>query len=297
MKDLGICILTLKSKEKVLACLTSLFKNTHEIDLDVIVVDNHSQDGTVEAIRSQFPNVRLLVNEANLGYSKAVNQGLKALDARYYVLLNPDTIVLDQAFNHLVKFMDENPEVGICSPKVLNRDGSVQYQARRGEARPWHVVSYFLGLPRLFPKDPRFSGYLLTHLDNDKVTEVHGVSGSCMMIRKTVIDQVGYLDERYFAYQEDADYCFQARLAGWKIYYVPQAEVIHYGGQGGSSINPYFSSYHWHRSYFLYYQKNLAKDYPFWFHPFYYLAMLLKLLIALIGLIFGKEKVVGTRKP
>lgn len=297
MKDLGICILTLKSRERVLACLASLFEETRDLDIDVVVVDNHSQDGTVEAIRAQFPKVRLIVNDANLGYSKAVNQGLRELKARYYVLLNPDTIVLASAFNHLIRFMDENPEAGICSPRVLNQDGSVQYQARRGEARPWDVFSYFSGLSKLFPNDPRFSGYLLTHIDNSKITEVKAVSGSCMMIRKEVIDQIGYLDERYFAYQEDTDYCFHARQAGWKVYYVPQAEVIHYGGQGGSNINPYFSSYHWHRSYFLYYQKYLAKDYPFWFHPIYYFAMVVKFLSAMIGLIFGKEKVVGTRKP
>jgi GT2 family glycosyltransferase len=297
MKDLGICILTLKSKEKVLACLTSLFEQTRNLDMDVIVVDNHSQDGTVEQIRAQFPDVRLIVNDNNLGYSKAVNQGLRALEARYYVLLNPDTIVLDMAFNHLVQFMDENPEVGICSPKVLNQDGTIQYQSRRGEARPWDVFSYFSGLSKLFPKDPRFSGYLLTHIDNEKVNEVGAVSGSCMMIRNDVIAQIGYLDERYFAYQEDTDYCFHARQSGWKVCYVPTAEVLHYGGQGGSNVNPYFGAYHWHRSYFLYYQKNLAKDYPFWFHPIYYLAMLLKFLIALLGLIFGKEKIAGTPKP
>jgi GT2 family glycosyltransferase len=297
MKDLGICILTLKSKEKVLACLDSLFEQTRNLDMGVVVVDNHSQDGTVEQIRAQFPSVQLIVNDNNLGYSKAVNQGLRTLDARYYVLLNPDTIVLDMAFNRLVQFMDENPEVGICSPKVLNQDGTIQYQSRRGEARPWDVFSYFSGLSKLFPKNPRFSGYLLTHIDNEKVNEVGAVSGSCMMIRNDVIAQIGYLDERYFAYQEDTDYCFHARQAGWKVCYVPTAEVLHYGGQGGSNVNPYFGAYHWHRSYFLYYQKNLAKDYPFWFHPLYYLAMLLKFLIALLGLIFGKEKVAGTPKP
>lgn len=298
MKEIGICTVTHNSKQKVLACLSSLFGQMPNLEtFDIVVVDNNSLDGTVDEIRSQFPRVRLLVNDHNCGFSKAVNQGLRVLDARYYVLLNPDTLVLDQALIRLAKFMDEHPKVGICSPRVLNQDGSVQYQARRGEARPWDVFSYFSGLSKLFPDNPRFSGYLLTHMDNNKVSEVQAVSGSCMMIRKEVIDQIGYLDERYFAYQEDTDYCFHARQAGWKVYYVPQAEVIHYGGQGGSNINPYFSSYHWHRSYFLYYQKNLAKDYPFWFHPLYYLAMLLKFLIALIGLIFGKEKVVGTRKP
>ena len=297
MNELGICILTRGSREKVLACLASLFEQTQISNLEVVVVDNDSRDGTLEEIRSQFPTVHLIANNKNLGYAKGVNQGLKILDARYFVLLNPDVIVLNGALDRLIKFMDENPTVGICAPKVLNQDGTVQYQSRRGEPRPWNVFSYFLGLSKVFPNNSRFSGYLLTHIDNDRVNEVTAVSGSCMMIRKEVIAGIGYMDERYFAYQEDTDYCVHAWQAGWKVCYVPMAEVIHYGGKGGSDINPYFGVYHWHRSYFLYYRKNLAKDYPFWFHPFYYLAMLVKLVLNLIVLFFSKKKIVGTPKP
>ena len=116
------------------------------------------------------------------------------MDAQYYLLLNPDTIILDNAMRTLLQFMDENSQAGICIPKVLNSDGTLQYQCRRGEARPWEVFSYFLGLSRLFPNDQRFTGYLLNHLDNDKINEVKAVSGSCMLIRRKVIDQIGYLD-------------------------------------------------------------------------------------------------------
>jgi GT2 family glycosyltransferase len=297
MKGLGVCILTRSSKDVVIECLNSLYEQTSGIDMDIVVVDNDSQDGTTDEIRRNFPSVKLILNSENLGYSRAVNQGLKTLDARYYVLLNPDTIILDRALLSLIQFMDENPQAGICVPKVLNSDGSLQYQCRRGEARPWEVFAYFLGLARLFPKDPRFTGYLLNHIDNDVINEVKAVSGSCMMIRDEVIEQIGYLDELYFAYQEDTDYCFQARKAGWKVYYVPLARVIHLGGKGGSGLNPYFGVYQWHRSYYLYYRKNLAGDYPFWFHPFYYFVMLVKLTINLFMVLFSREKIVGTRKP
>jgi GT2 family glycosyltransferase len=297
MKKFGICIVTLESREQVLACLGSLFQQTSSLEMDIVVVDNNSKDGTMDAIRAQFPNIHVIINNENLGYSKAVNQGLKALDARYYVLLNPDAIVTNQALSKLASFMDENSKVGICGPKVLNRDGTVQYQSRRGEARPWEVFSYFFGLAKLFPNDSRFTGYLLTHMDNDRVNEVAAVSGSCMIIRREVIEQIGFLDERYFAYQEDTDYCVQARRAGWMVCYVPMAEVIHQGGMGGSGVSPYFSAYHWHRSYYLYYRKNLAKDYPFWFHPLYYLAMFMKFATKLLSLLFSREKIAGTRKP
>lgn len=297
MMDLGICIVTRRSKDEVLACLTSLFEETQNIDLQVIVVDNDSQDGTVEEIRLKFPAVNLILNNENTGFSRAVNQGLKAMNAKYYLLLNPDAIILENSMQTLLQFMDENPMAGICIPKVLNSDGTLQYQCRRGEARPWEVFSYFLGLARLFPTDERFTGYLLNHLDNDRISEVKAVSGSCMLIRHELIEQIGYLDERYFAYQEDTDYCFQARHAGWKVYFVPTAQVIHYGGRGGSSANPYFGIYQWHRSYYLYYQKNLARDYPFWFHPFYYFVMAVKLLFGLLAAFFSRDKIVGTRKP
>lgn len=297
MKELGVCIVTRRSRDELLACLTSFFEQTKEMDTQVVVVDNDSQDGTVDAIRLKFPAVKLILNNENLGFSRAVNQGLKLLDARYYLLLNPDTVILEDSMQTIIQFMDETPDAGICIPKILNRDGSLQYQCRRGEARPWEVFSYFLGLARLFPNDQRFTGYLLNHLDNDKINEVKAVSGSCMLIRRDVVDQIGYLDERYFAYQEDTDYCIQARQAGWKVFYVPTAQVVHYGGRGGSGVNPYFGVYQWHRSYYLYYRKNLAKDYPFWFHPLYYLVMLVKMMFNLMVVLLSREKIVGTRKP
>lgn len=297
MKDLGVCIVTRSSKDVILDCLASLYEQTKDLDMEIVIVDNDSQDSTVDAVRLNFPDVKLILNSENLGYSKAVNQGLRILDARYYVLLNPDATILDRALPRLIQFMEENLQAGICIPKVMNSDGSIQLQCRRGEARPGEVFAYFLGLANRFPNDRRFTGYLLNHIDNEKINEVKAVSGSCMMIKHAVVDQIGYLDERYFAYQEDTDYCFRARQVGWKVYYVPLAQVIHLGGRGGSNINPYFGVYQWHRSYFLYYQKNLAGDYPFWFHPFYYLVMLAKLTINLIGVAFSRDKIVGTRKP
>lgn len=297
MNELGVCIVTRESKEEVIACISSLFAQSGDLDIQVVVVDNASRDHTADEISAKFPEVKLILNDGNFGFARAVNQGLKVLDAQYYLLLNPDTIILDHALQKLINFMEQSPEAGVCIPKVLNSDGTLQYQCRRGEGRPWETFSYFIGLARLFPNDQRFTGYLLNHLDNEKVGEVKAVSGSCMMIRRAVVEEIGGLDERYFAYQEDADYCIQARQAGWKVFFVPLAAVIHYGGRGGSAASPYFGVYHWHLSYFLYYRKNLAKDYPFWFHPLYYFVMLAKFIFSLVVLLFSREKIVGTRKP
>ena len=280
--DLSICIVTHNAKSLLEECLESIYANTHSIAFEIVLVDNDSRDGTSGMVSARFPHVRQIINDQNVGFIKANNQALKASNGRYVLWLNNDTVVMPGALDRLVVFMDAHPEAGICGPKVLNPDRTMQYQCRRGESRPWAVISYFLGLSKLFPKKKFFSQYLMTYKDENKSYPVAGVSGSCMLIRDEVIHQIGYLDERFFAYQEDADYCFQARQAGWLVYYVPDAEIIHYGGKGGSKIHPYRSVFEWHRSYYLYYKKNLAKDYCFLFNFLYYLGMLFKLGFAML---------------
>lgn len=137
----------------------------------------------------------------------------------------------------------------------------------------------------------------MSYKDENEIHPVAGVAGSCMLIRRKVIEEVGYLDERFFAYQEDADICFRARQVGWQVYYYPQAQIIHFGGMGGSRVQPYRSIYEWHKSYFLYYRKNLANDYFFLFNGLYYIAMLIKLGLSLLVNFFRKEKFSGLPKP
>lgn len=230
----------------------------------------------------EFPEVHIIENQINEGFTKPMNQALRMGRGRHLLQLNPDTLILPDALDHLVKFLDDNPKVGICGPKVLNHDRTLQKPCRRGESRPWAVFTYFSGLSKLFPQSKLFSGYLMNYKDEDETHTVAGVSGSCMLIRREIIDQIGYLDERFFAWQEDADFCFRTRQAGWQVYYVPTAQIIHYGSLGGSRVHPYRSIYEWHKSYFLYYRKNLARDYFFLFNWLYYFAMLIKFLYTVI---------------
>jgi GT2 family glycosyltransferase len=280
---LSICIVTYQARDYLKRCLDSIHEGQHWLDeLEIIVVDNASIDGTVEMIKGDFPQVHVIENLENRGFSASMNQALRIAHGRFLLLLNPDTIVFPATFDHLIHFIEAHPEAGIYGPKVLNPDGTLQKPCRRGESRPWAVISYFTGLSRLFPKSKFFSEYLMSYLDEDETHEVAGVSGSCMLIRCEVVDQIGLLDERFFAYQEDADYCFRARQAGWKVFYVPAAKIIHYGGLGGSHVHPYRSTIEWHRSYWLYYRKNLAKDYFSLFNWIYYMLMGVKLLVALV---------------
>lgn len=297
MTDLSICILTYRVKDLLRECLESIRAFPPSRPFEIIVVDNHSEDGTREMLAQEYPEILWLENDRNLGYTQPMNQALRSAKGCFLMQLNPDTVVPAGMFDTLLAFMEDHPEVGICTPKVLNRDGSLQKQCRRGEGRPWDAITYFTGLSRLFPRSRFWSGYLLTFQDEDQINYVEAVSGSCMLIRREVVEKIGYLDERFFAYQEDTDFCVRARQAGWKIAYVPTARITHYGGEGGSKNDLYQAIYQWHYSYFLYYRKHLAKDYFFLFNWLFYGAMGVKLLLTLILTVFRRNKYAGSRKP
>jgi GT2 family glycosyltransferase len=295
--ELSICIVSYQTRQYLANCLRALFQTPPRRTFEIIVVDNGSTDGSVEMLICDFPQVQVITNHKNEGYTRPMNQALRAARGRYCVQLNPDTLVRPSTFDTLTEFMDVHPEAGICTPRVLSRDGSLQLQCRRSEGRPWDAFTYFSGLSRIFPKDPRFAGYLMTYQNDHAVYEVQAVSGSCMFIRSAVFEKVNYLDEKFFAYQEDSDFCLQTRKAGWKIFYVPDAEITHYGGEGGSRIHPYRSAYEWHRSYYLYYNKNFKRDYSVLMNGLVYMLMVLKFSLTVIKIFFSKNKYPATRQP
>ena len=294
--ELSICILGLNAGEYLQNCLASIFSSQIDIRFEVIYTDNHSSDRSLELTRKDYPGVILLENKENLGFARGYNPAIREAHGKFILLLNPDTIVEDRSIQTLVDYLVDHPETGIVGPKVLNSDGTFQAQCKRGEARPWEVICYFTGLSRLFPHDARFSGYLQSHLDENETHDVPAISGSCMLIRKDVIDQIGVLDEAYFAYQEDTDYCVRARKGGWKVTYLPASQITHIGGKGGAKSQPYKAIYEWHRSYLIYYRKHLARDYFFLFNWLYYAAMGVKLLISLTLNLFRREKHPGPKR-
>lgn len=295
--DVSISIVSFNTAGMLRDCLNSILQSPAVAQFEIIVVDNGSHDGSLEILKTEFSQVHTICLEHNEGFTHPMNLGLRAGQGRYLLQLNPDTLVSPGLLDGLVRFMDQRREVGIATPKVLNRDGTLQKQCRRSAARPLDVLTYFSGLNKLFPKSRFFGRYLMTYMGDDDTFEVEAVSGSCMMIRRAVVEEIGYLDDMYFAYQEDTDFCFRARQAGWKIFYVPTVSLIHFGGQGGSRVRPYNGIIQWHRSYFLYYRKHLAKDYFFLFNGLMYLFMAFMLGFSLVLNYLRKEKIVGTRKP
>lgn len=279
---LSICIISLNSKEYLAKCLESVIAHTHGVSYELILVDNGSTDGTGMMVAERFPQVRVIRNEMNLGFSKPMNQAVQLASGAYFLALNPDTEISSDCFSDQVDYLERNPEVGVSIPKVLNADGSFQAQSRRGESRPAAVFGYSLGLGKIFTASKPLNSYLMSWLPEDEIAEVKAVSGSSMFIRRQCWEDVGGFDERFFAYQEDSDFCKSARDKGWKVMYVPTCSVVHYSGHGGSKVQPVRTIYEWHRSYFLLYRKHYAKEYFFLFNWLFYGAMTAKLGLALV---------------
>ena len=294
--DISICIVTYNAREYLRTCLDSILDVPWQASFEIIITDNQSTDGSVEMLAEQFSDIRVIHNSRNEGFSKPANLAIKESRGRYILLLNPDALVIDNTLDNMLQFLDAEPKVGIVGPKILNRTGTLQKQCRRSEGRPWDAFCYLSGLSLLFPHDRRFSGYLMTYLDENMTHEAQSVSGACMLVSREVFEKIGLLDERFFAYQEDSDLCLRARQAGWKVIYLPAARVIHYGGKGGAGVHPYRSLVEWHRSYYLYYRKHFAVVNPFLLNQFIYLFIGIKFVLTFLVTLFRREKTIGSKK-
>lgn len=265
LMDLSIVIVNYNTRDLLGECLRSLFASEGDFTYQVTVVDNLSQDESAAMVRQEFPQVHLLENRENVGYAQANNRGLKSQKARYYLLLNPDTVLLPEALGGMLSFMEEHPRAGIAGPKLVMADGRLDLACRRGFPTPEVSFYRLSGLSRLFPKSKRFGRYNLTYLDPDQVSEVDSVVGAFMMIREETLEEVGYLDEEFFLYGEDLDFAYRAKGLGWKVYYNPQVEVLHYKRRS-TSQNRKRARYEFYRAMYLFYRKHYAESTPLWLH-------------------------------
>src|SRR5215204_4321747 len=244
----SVLIVNYASWPLTLRCIASLRATRYE-GFEIIVIDNDSVEPP------ELPSrVRLIRNEENIGFAGAHNRGIAASDGDPIVLINPDTLVERDFFEHLEGFLSRNPRVGISGPRILDSEGELQLSARREIS----VLSGFLGrtslLTRLFPKSSLVKSQFPAVTDQSHPTSVDWVSGACMAIRRETLRDIGSLDERFFMYFEDADICRRARLAGWLVYYLPRAEIIHQ--TGASSRSKPRAVWLLHKSAFLYHRKH-----------------------------------------
>ncbi|MCB0730854.1 MAG: glycosyltransferase [Ignavibacteriae bacterium] len=231
MIDLSIIIVNYNVKEFLLNLLDSIQHASKKISSEVIVVDNNSDDGSISAIKTKFPSVITIENKNNVGFGAANNQGLEISKGKYILMINPDTLVNENTFEIMLKFLAENPNIGLAGCKVLNPDGSLQLPCRRSFPGPWVSFTKVTGLSKLFPKSKIFAKYNLTYLDENKSYEVDAVSGSFMMMTRSAYEKVGGFDTDFFMYGEDLDLCYRVQKSGLKVFYVSETEIIHYKGE------------------------------------------------------------------
>lgn len=268
--DVGIVIVNWNTRDYLRRCLETVFASSGDLGYRVAVVDNGSFDGSAEMVAEAYPAVTLIAGQGNVGYPAGNNLGLRALgygdageptqpDApRYALLLNPDTELPPDALAQMVAYMDAHPEIGVAGPKLVLPDGSLDLACRRSiptvEVSMWRM----LGFSRMFPRSPRFGRYNMTYLDEDQEAEVGSVVGAFMMVRREAIERVGLLDEAFFMYGEDLDWCKRIGEAGWKVMYHPAVEVLHV--KRAASRQSSRAKHEFVRAFLIFYRKHFRQQ-------------------------------------
>jgi len=247
-----IVIISYNVRDRLRDCLRNLSGQR------AIVVDNASGDGSAAMVRTEFPAVELIANTNNHGFAAACNQGIAASTEDFIFILNPDTLVTPTALQTLLDVMQAEPRAGACGPRILNPDGSLQPSCRSFPTLPRLILDE-LGFGKLFPHSKFFGGYRMTWWAHDQLREVDQLMGAALLLRRAALEQVGAFDERFFMYFEEVDLCLRLHDAGWKVLFVPGAEVMHHGGQSARQVLQEATLYRY-RSLVAFYRKH----YPAW---------------------------------
>jgi len=263
--ELSIVIVNWNTREPLQNCLYSIYNKPSGVNFEVIVVDNASSDDSLEMVEKKFTSVKIVKNEENLGFAKANNQAIKKAKGKYILLLNPDTIILNSALDKMVEFMEQHLDAGAVGCKLLDVNGVAQ--------RSWcgfptlfkefsHVAMLdnlldrerVKGLGRILSKISRRN--FARYIDQSAAVEVDTVIGACLMVRREVIDRIGLLDEKFFMYIEEGDWCYRMKKQGWKVYFFPGASIVHLGGESTKQVidkmllSRYKSLFHFFRKHY-----------------------------------------------
>lgn len=256
---LSVIILSYNVRDLLALAIRTARAAAHDIDAEIIVVDNDSADGSAEMVEERFPDVTLIRSGGNIGFAAGNNVGMREARGRYVLLLNPDVLVHPNAFKTLVAYLDAHPGTGAAGGRIIRPDGTPDPSAKRGFPSPSAAFYRMVGLSYLFPRSSRFGRYNLTFMDDESQSDVDALSGCFMCVRREVIDAVGGLDEEFFMYGEDLDWSYRIREAGWKIAYLPDAEIVHFKGESTRSLPKFRQLYEFHRAMHLFVKKHIAK--------------------------------------
>ena len=277
-RSLDVVIVAYRCRDLLDACLRSVLDHPPARALRVFVVDNASGDGTVEMVRASFPEVTLIANAANLGFSAANNQAIRRGSGEYVLALNPDTEVPEGALERLCSLLDDDPGIGICGPALARADGTPDHAARRSFPTPLSALGHFTGVGRV-RRGGRLAAYRAPEVESGPVD---AVNGAFMLIRRTALDEVGLFDEGYWMYMEDLDLCYRFARAGWTTWYEPSVTVSHIKGGTSGKHRSLPLNYAFHRGMYRFYAHHYAPQRSLAVNAAVYAGIALKLVVAVV---------------
>ncbi|MDP2960349.1 MAG: glycosyltransferase family 2 protein [candidate division Zixibacteria bacterium] len=250
--DLAVIIVNFNTASLLKECLNSVEENRGNLKLEIFVVDNNSRDQSVEMIKKDFPQIKLMVNSENIGFARGVNLGLALAKGRYFLLLNPDVKVLTGVLKGMIEFMEQNKDAGLAGVQLLNSDGTKQNSMANFPSLSQELLNKSL-LRILFPEK-----YPSKYQEYKSPIEVDSVIGACMIVRPEAVKEVGELDPGYFLFLEETDWCFQMKKKGWKIFHIPQLKIYHKQGQSLLDLKSK-GRIEYYRSYYRFFKKNYSR--------------------------------------
>lgn len=280
--DLSIIIVNYNTKDLLKQAIESVINSICNISYEIIVSDNGSIDGSISMLRRNFKDVIIIENNENLGFAKANNNAIKISSGEFILLLNSDTKIHDDCLDNCVAYAKKHPIIGALGCKVLLENGKLDHACKRGFPTPTASLYSILKLDKLFPRCARFSKYKLGNLPIDDINEIDSLTGAFMMVKSSILSNVGLLDEEFFMYGEDIDWCLRIKKAGYKVIYYPKAEIIHF--KGGSSIKKkrLKTIYEFHRAMYLFYRKHYRDRYNLMVTVIVYIGIALRLILSAI---------------
>ncbi len=286
--DLSVVIVSYNAECFLRLCLQSVQAASLNLTVEVIVVDNNSSDNSVQMVETEFPQFKILANKNNPGFSVANNQGIKMTKGRNVLLLNPDTILAEDSLEKILNFMDANEDVGGCGVRMLDGKGNFLPESKRGLPSIWNSVCKLFGLSKLFSGTKLFDEYNKGYFNDKETHQIEVLSGAFLWVRKSVVDLIGGLDERFFMYGEDIDYSYRITLSGYKNYYLSDTSIIHFKGESTVRDEKYIKRFY--HAMILYAKKHFSKKMGYVFN------FLIVLGIYFARFVFTFRSFIGRRK-
>lgn len=252
--ELSVIIVSYNAREYLRQCLLSVLEASQDIRSEIFVVENNSKDDSADLVRNEFPSVKLIVNSINKGFSKATNQALRIAAGKFLLLLNPDTVVEKDTFSKCIDFMNKHDDAGALGVRMVNGDGIFLPESKRAFPDPRTAFFKSFGISFLFPKSPFFSRYYLPQIDSYEISQTEVISGAFMLLRREALEQAGLPDEDYFMYGEDIDLSYRLLQTGYKNYYFPSTQIIHFKGKS-TERNSFTDIQHFYRAMRIYVRK------------------------------------------